>query len=200
VDNRANDHLLLKAIREGDVTAFETLYQRHAPGLLGFILQRIHHQAEAEELLQETFVRLLRDGKFEPNRASLSTYLYIIARNLSLNYIRDRGARHQATVQRTAGMESDVMWLKPQADLDEQVSRKQQLGRLQEALGALPESQREAFILRHHHGRSYQEIAEIAAIPVGTAKSRVHLAVSALRGSLGKTMGKVIPLKRREHG
>lgn len=182
---------LLAAIREGDVRAFEQLYQRYAPGLLGFILQRVPNRSEADELLQETFVRLLKDKRFEPTRATVGTYLYVIARNLTLNHLRDHGPhRHvplEDSVQRDWATRSDEA-------PDQRLDRHEQLKALELALSALPEAQREAFLLRHRHGRSYQEIAEITQSPVGTAKSRVHLAIAALKGALEPSLDNVRPL------
>lgn len=188
---RSREGEQLSAIRGGDVLAFNQLYQRYAPGLLGFILQRVPNRAEAEEILQETFVRVLKDKKFEPGKAGLGTYLYVIARNLTLNHLRDHSpARHQA-------LEStpESLWETPSDELaDVKLGQHQQLKALRSALETIPASQREAFVLRHQHGRSYQEIAEIVQCPVGTAKSRVHLAVAALKEALEPALENVRPL------
>jgi RNA polymerase sigma-70 factor (ECF subfamily) len=198
--SRDQDALLLKAIREGDVSAFEQLYQRFAPGLLGYILQRVPSRPEAEELLQETFVRLLRDKRFEPDRAGLGTYLYVVARNLCLNFLRDHGSKRSVALEESTTSHTESLWLKPTEAPDERLGKRQQLGELARALELLPEVQREAFLLRHHHGRSYQEIAEISNCPVGTAKSRVHLALSALRAALEPAIDNVTPLFSARHG
>lgn len=192
MNSREQDILLLKAIRQGDKGAFERLYQRYAPGLLSYVLQRVPNRAEAEELVQETFIRLLRDKRFEPDRASLGTYLYVIARNLAYNHVRDHlGRRHVSMEEQPQGASA---WVDPGEVPEEVTGKREQLVRMQEVLGALPEVQREAFMLRHHHGHSYQEIAEISGIPVGTAKSRVHLAVTALREALEPALENVRPL------
>lgn len=202
--SRDQDQLLLNAIRQGDVAAFERLYQRFAPGLLGFILQRVPNRPEAEELLQETFVRLLRDQRFEPDRAGLGTYLYVVARNLCLNYVRDHGGKRSIALEDSSVPHTSSLWGRPSEEPDERLGRSQQLKELSRALERLPEVQREAFLLRHHHGRSYQEIAEISNCPVGTAKSRVHLALAALRAALEPAIDNVTPLfsarRRQETG
>lgn len=192
--SRIQDQLLLKAIRDGDVEAFGQLYQRFAPGLMGYILQRTHNRAEAEELLQETFLRMLRDRRFEPTSASLGTYLYVIARNLCLSHIRDNGSRRFAAMDEGTTGRTPPLWGKTPTEPDEHVRNRQQLAELTHALELLPEVQREAFLLRHHHGCSYQEIAEICDCPVGTAKSRVHLAIMALRVSLQPPVDNVTPI------
>ena len=188
---RAREGEQLSAIRSGDVLAFNQLYQRYAAGLLGFILQRVPNRAEAEEILQETFVRVLRDKKFEPGKAGLGTYLYVIARNLTLNHLRDHApARHQA-LETTP----ESLWETPSDELaDHKLGQHQQLKALRAALETIPAAQREAFVLRHQHGRSYQEIAEIVQCPVGTAKSRVHLAVAALKEALEPALDNVRPM------
>lgn len=188
------EHKLLLAIREGDGRAFEQLYQRYATGLLNFILQRITDRAEAEELLQETFVRFLRDRRFEPTRATVGTYLYVIARNLTLNYLRDHSASRRLPLENT---DVSAWYAQDQDAPDARLGQHQQLRALETALEGLPDSQREAFLLRHRQDRSYQEIAEIVNCPVGTAKSRVHLAISSLRDALEPAIENVRPLVPR---
>ncbi|MFM7200922.1 MAG: RNA polymerase sigma factor [Myxococcota bacterium] len=183
----------LQATREGDTRAFELLYQRYAPGLLGFILQRVPNRSEAEELLQETFMRLLKDRRFEPTRATVGTWLYVIARNLTLNHVRDHGARRCLPLEEASPGEWST---DEEASPEFSLGQHQQLQALEVALQGLPEAQREAFLLRHRHQRSYQEIAEIVSCPVGTAKSRVHLAISSLRAVLEPALDNVRPLVR----
>lgn len=191
---RHHEQLLLTAIREGDGRAFEQLYQRYAGGLLNFILQRVPDRSEAEELLQETFVRLLKDKRFEPTRATVGTYLYVIARNLTLNHLRDHGTLRRLPLE-TSGLQG---WSSQDHEApDARIGQHQQLKALEVALEALPEAQREAFLLRHRQDRSYQEIAEIVNCPVGTAKSRVHLAIATLRESLESGIENVRPLLPR---
>ncbi len=194
VSSRDQDSQLLKAIREGDVGAFQQLYQRFAPGLLGYIMQRVPNRPEAEELLQETFVRLLRDRRFEPDRASLGTYLYVIARNLAFNFVRDHSSKRHVGLEDIPERLSSSGWSPHSEGPDERLGVRQQMEGLRLALDELPEVQRDAFLMRHHQGLSYQEIAEISNIPVGTAKSRVHLAVTSLRSALEPPMENVTPL------
>ncbi len=191
---RARDKQLLKAIRAGDVEAFEGLYRRFAPGLLGFILQRVPNRMEAEELLQETFLRLLKDRRFEPDTAGLSTYLYVIARNLCLTHRRDQAHRRFAPLQDARADQTVPMWGRSTSLPDEVADRHQEGAVLERALSMLPDAQREAFLLRHHHGLTYEEIAQVCGCPVGTAKSRVHLAVTALRVSLARLPDNVTPI------
>ncbi len=184
--DRARDKRLLRAIRAGDVEAFEGLYRRYAPGLLGFIMQRVPNRTEAEELLQETFLRMLKDRRFEPDTAGLSTFLYVIARNLCLTYRRDQSSRRFASLDETRAGHAGAMWGHLFPPPDEAAGTHERARVLARALAMLPEAQQEAFLLRHHHGLTYQEIAQVCGCPVGTAKSRVHLAITALRVSLGK--------------
>jgi len=193
--SRAQDAKLLHAIRDGDTQAFEWLYDRYAPGLMGFISQRTPNRADAEELLQETFLRMLRDRHFEPTAAGLGTYLYVIARNLCLSHIRDQHPGQFSSMSDVVVSQTLPLWTRESVEPDEYVGQRQQLSDLARALELLPDTQREAFLLRHHHGMSYQEIAEICDSPVGTAKSRVHLAIMALRVAMQERVGNVTSIE-----
>ncbi len=197
---RARDRKLLKAIRAGDVAAFEGLYRRFAPGLMGFIMQRVPNRVEAEELLQETFLRLLKDRRFEPEAAGLSTYLYIIARNLCLTHCRDQASRRFAPLEASRDTQVVPLWGRRTPAPDEAVRGRQRRDELERALGTLPEAQREAFVLRHHHGLTYEEIGQVCMCPVGTAKSRVHLAITALRVALATFPDNVTPITSARGG
>ncbi len=167
-----SDEDLLQAAGRGDGAAFQALVSRYADELLGYFRRRTDDEA-AEDLLQETLLRLHKAApRFVP-QATFRTYLYTIARNLTLNYRRDR--RASATLDAGAGLaerEPDPLESEERSD------------RVRRAVEALSEPLRDVVLLRHYQGLSFREIAGILNIPEGTAMRRMSDALLRLRDAL----------------
>ncbi len=143
----------------------ETLYQRHGRALLGYLGRSFGRSEAAEDLLHETFVQALRRADRLGDAASPRAWLFGIARRVGLASLRRR---------RMAPLPADVP-LAPAAEVDDR------LDGLRRAVAALPQPQREAMELRLVDGLSYEEIAGVLDVPVGTVRSRLHGAVQRLR-------------------
>ncbi len=156
----------------GAAPAFEALYRRHRDYVLRVALRFAPDMETALDVLQETFLQLLR--KFPPGgdglelTARLTTLLYPIARNAAID-ARRRAARLPVDAEVTP----DDLPAAPEPDADD-------LGKL---LAGLPRHQREALTLRFVDGLTLDEIAKALAVPLGTVKSRLHLGIARLRGS-----------------
>lgn len=151
------------------VTQLETLYRDLSPALLAYFRQQRALSGAAEDLLQDTFVRAIRG--FARLHASVSprAYLFGIARHVSLDALRAR----QPTVE---------LFVEPAAPAAE--AEDPRLERLRAVIANLPAPQRETLLLKLRHELSYDEIAEMLGIPVGTVRSRLHHAVNHLRTAL----------------
>ncbi len=165
-----SDAELVAAINNGDAAAFEVLYFRHRDWVVGLAYRFTGDNDAALDVMQETFLYLLR--KFPGFRltANLKTFLYPAVRHLAIA-ARRKNERYQAT---TAEMEQLEQAHAPPAAGAE-------AGDLQFVLAALPEEQREVLLLRFVDGLSLAEIAEAMNIPLGTVKSRLHNALETLR-------------------
>jgi RNA polymerase sigma-70 factor (ECF subfamily) len=168
--DRRDDLQLVAAINGGDRAAFEVLYFRYRDWVAQLAYRFTGDESAALDVLQETFLYLLR--KFPGFRltANFKTFLYPAVRNLSIA-ARRKTARYQAT-------EADLAQL-DQAPAPE--SAASGTGDLDFVLAGLPEPQREVLLLRFVDGLSLAEIAEAMEIPLGTVKSRLHNALSSLR-------------------
>ena len=185
------DETLMLAHGEGNEAAFAELLRRHQKGILNYIFRMVQNRHVAEELTQEVFMALVKNaGRYEP-RAKFTTYLYTIASNIvakewSRQKRRPRLFNLAQFWNRDRDEEADP--LEHFSDERANVTRAFERGEVSEAVNTalqqLPEHQREAFVLRRFQDLSYQEIAEIAGVPVGTAKSRVVRAERALRPHL----------------
>jgi RNA polymerase sigma-70 factor (ECF subfamily) len=149
--------------------SLETLYREHGPDVLAY-LRRLGGVSAAEDLLHETFVQAMRRMDRFEQAQSPRAWLFGIARHVGLTERRRRRPAAPLVEEPAA----------PAAGEDERVEP------MRRAIDELPEPQREALELRVRSGLSYEEIAVVLAIPVGTVRSRLHHAVRRLREALGE--------------
>lgn len=186
---------LLRRCARGEPAAYAELVERMEKPLVNFILRFVGERHAAEDLFQETFVRVVRTlGEFRPE-ASLSTWIYTIARNLSLDFLKAK-RRHRETPldAATPGEGGKVIYFKDvlrsgAAEPGARAEATEDERRVAAALGRLTPAKREALVLRVYAGLSYGEIALIVKSPVGTIKFRIHEAVQDLAKLLGARGG-----------
>lgn len=147
----------------------ERLYREMGPALLVYFRQHRAVASDAEDLLQDTFVRAFRHFDRLQQSISPRAYLFGIARHVCLDALRRRKSGEETTDEAIAPINEPE-------DLRLQAMR--------DAIGELPALQREALLLKLRHELSYEEIAEVLAVPVGTVRSRLHHAVRQLKENL----------------
>jgi RNA polymerase sigma-70 factor (ECF subfamily) len=176
---RAEDMALVERCRSGDLGAFEELYRAHAGKLFSVACRMLGNPADAEDLLQEIFLSAHRKLESFRGESALGTWLYRLATNHCLDYLRSRAAR---TNQVTDALEDDAGQFEPGGrTLAEQTVTKMDLER---ALARLPEGCRAAFVLHDVQGLEHKEVAQALGIAEGTSKSQVHKARHRLRALL----------------
>lgn len=153
------------------VRQVEALYQAYGPALLAYLLRLAGRRDLAEDLLQETFVQALRGIDRLEEVSSPRAWLFTIARNLGVSALRRR---------RPVAALSDDMVIAPAVTGDPRLEM------MATAIERLPDKLRETLELRLRHDLSYEEIAAVLAIPVGTVRSRLHHAVRQLRDELAE--------------
>jgi len=165
-----SDEALIALVNQGDDVAFEFLYRRHRDWVVQLAARLTGSPDLALDVLQETFLYVLR--KFPGFRLTCQfrSFLYPAVRNLAIT-ARQKAARLQGSEEALAAMPA------PENADDADRSRAQ----LAEALANLPKGQREVLLLRFVDGLSLEEIGVALAIPTGTVKSRLHHALVALR-------------------
>jgi RNA polymerase sigma-70 factor (ECF subfamily) len=174
-----HDEEIARGIGNGDPRAFDVFFERYAAPLLGYLRGMIGERAAAEDLLQETMLRIHRNiGRYR-ERGAFRAWVYRIATNLALTELRR--ARFQAGAQdELASRMNDP----PEPAADERLERNETLGAVRAGIAALPDEQRAVVLLRVRRGMAIREIARALCIPEGTVKSRLHYAVRNLRASL----------------
>lgn len=176
-DQRTDEDLML-AYAEGDLIAFETLYRRHRGTLYRFLLRGLHHRADADELFQETWSRLIAARERYRPEARFTTWLLQIAHNLVVD--RFRRQRPQASPEETEAVMRNLD--APESEQPERaLSEFEQRRRLQLALEDMPDEQRIAFLLRIEGGLGLEEIAAVTGAGRETVKSRLRYALARVR-------------------
>ncbi|HLF93899.1 MAG TPA: sigma-70 family RNA polymerase sigma factor [Planctomycetota bacterium] len=184
------DDLLDRCARR-DPAAYRELVERLEKPLLSFILRFVGERHVAEDLFQETFVRVVRTlGEFRPE-ASLTTWIYTIARNLALDWLKAKRRHRETPLDRPAADEGGKVIsfrevlasgiVEPGARAEGTEDER----RVVAALGTLTPAKREALVMRVYAGLPYAEIARIVKSPVGTVKFRIHEALQDLAEALG---------------
>jgi len=189
----ASNRELMVAYQQGDPEAFATLYDRHSRALVNYFYKMCYDRALAEDLMQETWLRLIRSrARYEP-KASFRTYLFTVATNLYIDRHRSQKAAPKTVsadlpVREEGATVGDLIESRERA-AGEVVDTLEAAALVQEALLRLPEGQRQVFLLAEAQGLKYREISEILGVPVGTIKSRMNAAITQLRGMLGRALG-----------
>lgn len=179
-----SDDELLRLMMAGDEAAFTTLYRRRSAGVYRFAMQMSGSEAIAEDVTQEVFLALMSDAtRFDSSRASLSSYLYGIARNHVLRRL-ERDRPFVQIVDSSEEGETHIERWVAEGNPHDDLARSEIIGRLRQAVLALPEHYREVVVLCDLHEMSYVEAAHALGCAVGTVRSRLHRARSLLLGKL----------------
>jgi RNA polymerase sigma-70 factor, ECF subfamily len=182
-----DDLSILRALKAGDTQALSLLFEQYADSIYRLAFRLVQEPEAAEDIVQETFLKTLTRLQSFEGRAKLSTWLYRVAYNASLDYLRARQTLSFPIDQDTAE-ESEaapmpevfVEWETPESILLDGES----LELLDRAIRSLPHSLQIVFVLRDIEGLSTDETAEILTLKAGTVKVRLHRARLALRERL----------------
>ncbi len=182
------DEDLMIRYRRGDPRAFEVLVHRHERGLFSFLVRMLHDAQVAEDLFQETFLRVVRSADSFKRSARFKTWLYTIARNLAVDHMRRSVHRRALSLDAPVGHDDGASFIDLVASAapgsDRRAQDREFVEALARALADLPAEQREVFLLREYEAMPFKEIAEVVDAPVNTVKSRMRYALEGLRRAL----------------
>lgn len=184
VGKSPTDEELIARFQEGDTYAFDLLVKRYQDPLLNFVYRFLGNHTEAEDIVQETFYRLYKNKHYYREIAKFSTWIYTIAGNLAKTELRKRNRRKLFSISHFMSTEKDYdipdSNFTPDTVTNSQITDKI----IQRAIDRLSPKFKEVIVLRDIQGMSYEEIAEIVKIPLGTVKSRVNRARLRLQEDL----------------
>lgn len=167
---------MISQVTCGDQRAFLALYERYSSRVFTLILHMVQDKMLAEEILQETFLRLWsKAGQYEPERGSVLIWLLAIARRTTLERLRFESHR---PVLSDGNEPTTLLENIPEPDSTSEEARWQSLHL---AVQSLPEEQRHVIELAYYQGMSQSEIAEVLSLPLGTVKTRLRAGMIRLR-------------------
>jgi RNA polymerase sigma-70 factor (ECF subfamily) len=170
-----DESLLVERLKQGDPDAINEVVDRYQKQLYCFILRLVGDQATAEDIFQDTWLRVIRSIGYFRGEARFSTWLFQIALNLCRNLARQKSRRSFVPIEEAADLAED-----PEVDAVKIL----QAQKVRKLVTSLPVKMREMIVLRYYHDFSDNEIAEITGHPVGTVKSRLHRATLILRNKI----------------
>jgi RNA polymerase sigma-70 factor (ECF subfamily) len=172
-----------RGLRRRDPDLLDRLIEQYQHRLLRYLVYLSGNRELAEDLFQETWIRVLERGHQYDGRREFSTWLYAVARNLTIDYLRKK-----SPVSLDGLMENEDHAPVEPADTRpsawELVAQRQQADRISAALLGIPAEYREAIVLRFQDGLALDEIAAVTGAPVGTVKSRIYRGLNLLMGPL----------------
>jgi RNA polymerase sigma-70 factor (ECF subfamily) len=170
---------IARGLRRHDADLLDRLIEQYQHRLLRFLIYLTGNRETAEDLFQETWLRVLERGSQYDGKHNFSTWLFTIARNLSIDVLR---RKKPASLNTTTGEDDEPMEV-PDARLAsafDMVAEQEQSDLVTRALGGIPQEYREAIVLRFHEELSLEEIAAITRTPLGTVKSRIYRGLNHL--------------------
>ena len=188
------DEELLGRYQRGDARAFELLLKRHRAPLFTYLVRMVGDRAKAEDLAQETFVRIIKGAKTWEQRARFKTWLFTIARNLCVDHTRRERFRAMPSLDEVGPPGADeqdgaarVERVAGDGALPDRAAESARMRPLlARAIASLPDEQREVFVMREQAGMPFKEIAEAVGVNENTIKSRMRYALEGLRKHLEK--------------
>jgi RNA polymerase sigma-70 factor, ECF subfamily len=169
-----SDEQLIARFQLGDVQAYDILVRRYKDQLLNFVYRFVGNRTDAEDIVQETFLRVYRNKHMYKEIAKFSTWVYTIAGNLAKTELRRRKRHRIFSVSNFVNEDRDFDIPDRDHSPERKVDSNMQEKIIQKAIEKLPIKFKEVIILRDIQEFAYEEISQILNIPLGTVKSRVN--------------------------
>ena len=183
VAREEDDAALMLRYRDGDVRAFELLYQRHKGPLYRYLSRLCRNSELANDIYQEVWSKVIASRDRYEVRAQFNTFLYRIAHNAAIDHFRRSGRQPQHRLDDAAELE-DQLPASPEVQPEAQAAHMEVRVSLRRALAQLPAEQRDVFLLYEESGLSLEQIGQVTGVTMETAKSRLRYAIAKLRAAL----------------
>ncbi|HMK39616.1 MAG TPA: sigma-70 family RNA polymerase sigma factor [Bacteroidota bacterium] len=190
LDSRSEDSSIIAGALAGDNRAYERLMDKYHDAIFNFIYRMVRDREQVEDLTQEAFIKAFASLKSFNEEYAFSTWLYKIATNNSIDYIRKKKLQMFSIDKPIESKDSDFTFELPDDsyEADRELISDQRAVMLNEAINQLPEKYRLVIRLRHVEERSYEEIARMLKLPIGTVKAHIfrarELLYKQLRGKI----------------
>lgn len=171
-DLKSNEDILVAALKRGDQDAFKQIIESYQENIIRVCMGFVGSQEDAEDLAQDVFIQLYKSSSSLRGEARLSTWLYRVAVNRSLNYIRSMKSRQQYTHIEV----SDVPDAVSSEEADDKIKATDHRKAIRQSFGRLPDNQRTAFILQKYEDLSYEEISKVMNMSLSSVQSLIFRA------------------------
>lgn len=178
LDSRSEDSRLIRLALAGDDRAYKKLMKKYHDAIFSFIYRMIREREQVEDLAQETFIKAFGSLKNFNDEYAFSTWLYKIATNNCIDYIRKRKLQLYSIDKPIESRDGDFTFELPDEsfEADREIISTQRAQLLNEAIARLPEKYKRVIRLRHSEEKSYEEIAQLLKLPIGTVKAHIFRA------------------------
>jgi RNA polymerase sigma-70 factor (ECF subfamily) len=178
LDSRAEDYQIIQQALKGDNRAYRKLMAKYHDAIFNFISRMVHDREQVEDLTQEAFIKAFQSLKSFNDEFAFSTWLYKIATNNCIDYIRRRKLQMYSIDKPIEAKDSDYTFELPDDsyEADREVMTEQRAELLRNAIDQLPEKYRLVILMRHTEEKSYEEIARKLKLPIGTVKAHIFRA------------------------
>ena len=178
---KSSDSELIRAYRKGDLEALDALIARHRQGLYGYIMNMTQNRAEADDVFQEVWLRVMRKHHLYRRGSNFGGWLIRIARNLVIDRGRRRGCDASLDAENDEGRSMLNMIASNEPDPREAVQEMELGARLSAMVQRLPSEQKDVFLMRVHGKLPFKAIARIQGVSINTALARMQYALAHLR-------------------
>ena len=169
---KLSDEKLILRFQEGDINAYNELVKRYKDRLLNFVFRYFNNVEQAEDVVQDTLIKLYTHANYYKNVAKFSTWIFTIAKNNALTELRKNKRKRTDSLYTDDGRFLDIG--SKEESLESKVQNELAIDQLNKFLDEIPENFRIAVVLRDFQELSYEEISKILEIPIGTIKSRIN--------------------------
>ena len=171
-DFKLSDEKLIALFQSGDINAYNELVERYKERLFNFVLRYFNNKEQAEDVVQDTLIKLYTHASYYKNVAKFSTWIFTIAKNNALTELRKNKRKRTESLWTEDGNPIDIN--SKEQSLDQKTHNEFAINQLNRFLDEIPENFRMAVVLRDFQELSYDEISKILEIPIGTIKSRIN--------------------------
>ena len=182
------EELIVQRVVEGDQLALGELYDRWARPAFSLARRVCADDVLAEDVVQEVFIAFWREpGRFDPARGAFGSWLLTLVHHKAVDAVRRESAIRRRTVP--AAEDGEEWSMAPGPGADQAALGAVVAGQVRDALGRLPDEQRQALALAYYGGYTQREVATLTGVPLGTVKSRMFTGIQRLRNVLGPLLG-----------
>jgi RNA polymerase sigma-70 factor (ECF subfamily) len=182
--NSVADRELVQSALAGRESGFEELVRRYQRPIAAYVYRMVGDYDAALDLTQEVFIKVYNSlGRYRAE-FKFSTWIYKIAHNAAIDHLRRHASRELALSSGDHNDRGEVVIESRRMTPEQESERKERCGEIETVIQLLPHAYRELIVLRHSHDLSYDEIAEVTGLPLGTVKNRLFRAREAMRDEL----------------